>query len=85
MAVPSRSGSLAMSRTARAASSRPDGSAGTVRSSAGGGGAGSGEVSKSTRYRSVADTPSTMQWCTLEISAQRSCARPSTNQYSHSG
>ena len=49
-----------MSSAACAASQKRDGSADTVQSSATGG-AGSGDVSKITRYRSVAETPSTMQ------------------------
>ena len=80
----SRTGSATSSRAARAASSAEEGSVPTARSSAAGGD-GSGETSKITRYRSVPDTPSTMQWCTLEISAQRSPARPSMTQYSHNG
>ena len=35
--------------------------------------------------RSVADTPSTMQWWTFESSAQRLPRRPSSIQISHSG
>lgn len=35
--------------------------------------------------RSTPETPSTMQWCTFEISAKRSPSRPSTTQISHKG
>ncbi len=50
-------------------------------------GAGSGRlVSENiTDIRSVAATPSTMQWWTLESSAQRPSARPSTDHSSHNG
>ena len=34
---------------------------------------------------SVPDTPSTMQWWILEISAQRLPGSPSTNHISHNG
>jgi hypothetical protein len=47
--------------------------------------AGSGATSVSRRYKSAPPIPSTMLWCTLEISAQRSLASPSTTRYSHSG
>ena len=46
---------------------------------------GVGVGSSTTPYRSVPETPSTMQWCTLEISAQRPPCSRSTSQYSHSG
>jgi len=38
-----------------------------------------------TDIRSVAATPSTMQWWTFESSAQRLRLKPSTIQISHSG
>ena len=38
-----------------------------------------------TDIRSVAETPSTMQWCTFERSAQRPSFIPSTIHSSHSG
>ena len=79
-----RAGSITASQAARMTSETGEGSALTARWS-GTGGAGSGEGSRITRYRSVPEIPSTMQWCTLEISAQRSRASPSTTQYSHSG
>ena len=41
--------------------------------------------SKTTLSRSVPETPSTMQWWTLETSAQRPSPRPSTIHISHSG
>ena len=44
-----------------------------------------GSGSRSTFIISAPDTPSTMAWCTLVITAQRSPSRPSTNQDSHRG
>ena len=47
--------------------------------------AGSRSLLMITLIRSVAETPSTMQWCVFEISAQRPSSRPSTTHISHSG
>ena len=41
--------------------------------------------SKTTLSRSVPETPSTMQWCTLLTSAQRPSPSPSATHISHSG
>ena len=41
--------------------------------------------SKTTLSRSVPETPSTMQWCSLLTSAQRPSSRPSAIHISHSG
>ena len=41
--------------------------------------------SKTTLSRSVPETPSTMQWCSLLTSAQRPPPRPSASHISHSG
>src|ERR1019366_6223937 len=62
-------------RADRAASRRADGSGDTGEESAAaarpsGSGSGTGDVSKIIQYRPVPEIPSTMQWCTLEISAQ---------------
>jgi hypothetical protein len=41
--------------------------------------------SKTTLRRSVPETPSTMEWCTLLTTAQRPSPRPSATHISHSG
>ena len=48
-------------------------------------GVGRRSSSKITLSRSVPDTPSTMQWCSLFTSAQRPPTRPSAIHISHSG
>ena len=48
-------------------------------------GVGSRSRSSSTVSRSLPATPSTMQWCTLETSAQRSSSSPSAIHISHNG
>ena len=81
------SASNGMARRRRSSSTRSWASPGGGRGTHSGGGSGSWSGSGRTSAAMIARpaTPSATQWCTFEISANRSPSTPSTNQCSHSG